>query len=106
VEPALSTAETVEAHIEAPFESMENLLMTISPMFRERFQQALYDKLQSVQSQQQLNLQDPLLFDTNIANNNANDIQNNENNNNDTTLIHPNDNNDFDELNHWINNNQ
>lgn len=26
--------------------------MTISPMFRERFQQALYDKLQSVQSQQ------------------------------------------------------
>ncbi|KAI9259220.1 hypothetical protein EDC94DRAFT_660674 [Helicostylum pulchrum] len=54
VDPALSTAQIVQAHIEAPFESMENLLMTISPMFRDRFQQALYDKLQSVQTQQQL----------------------------------------------------
>ncbi|KAI8087768.1 uncharacterized protein B0P05DRAFT_445620, partial [Gilbertella persicaria] len=49
VDPALSTAQTVQAHLEAPFESMENLLMTISPMFRERFQQELYNKLQSVQ---------------------------------------------------------
>jgi transcription initiation factor TFIID subunit TAF12 len=32
---------------------MENLLMTISPMFRDRFQQELYNKLQSVQQQQQ-----------------------------------------------------
>jgi hypothetical protein len=52
-EPALSTAQTVQTHLERPFESMENLLMTISPMFRQRFQQALYDKLQSVQDQQQ-----------------------------------------------------
>lgn len=54
MDPALSTAQTVQAHLEAPFESMENLLMTISPMFRDRFQQALFDKLQSVQTQQQL----------------------------------------------------
>ncbi|GAN09711.1 hypothetical protein MAM1_0286c09243 [Mucor ambiguus] len=53
VDPALSTAHTVQAHLEAPFESMENLLMTISPMFRDRFQQELYKKLQSVQQQQQ-----------------------------------------------------
>lgn len=54
MDPALSTAQTIQAHLEAPFESMENLLMTISPMFRDRFQQALYDKLQIVQAQQQL----------------------------------------------------
>ncbi|KAI8639217.1 hypothetical protein BD408DRAFT_446156 [Parasitella parasitica] len=53
VDPALSTAHTVQAHLEKPFESMENLLMTISPMFRDRFQQELYSKLQSVQQQQQ-----------------------------------------------------
>ncbi|KAG2200830.1 uncharacterized protein EV154DRAFT_186400 [Mucor mucedo] len=78
VDPALSTAQTVQAHLEAPFESMENLLMTISPMFRARFQQALYDKLQSVQAQQQL---DTPLFDTTASN----------------------DHNPFDELNHWMN---
>jgi hypothetical protein len=27
---------------------MDNLLMAVSPMFRQRFQQALYDRLQSV----------------------------------------------------------
>ncbi|CEP14295.1 hypothetical protein [Parasitella parasitica] len=53
VDPALSTAHTVQAHLESPFESMENLLMTISPMFRDRFQQELFSKLQSVQQQQQ-----------------------------------------------------
>lgn len=78
MDPALSTAQTVQAHLEAPFESMENLLMTISPMFRARFQQALYDKLQSVQAQQQL---DTPLFDTTASN----------------------DHNPFDELNHWMN---
>ncbi|KAI8996920.1 hypothetical protein BDB01DRAFT_751572 [Pilobolus umbonatus] len=55
IEPAVSTAHTVQSHLETPFESMENLLMTISPMFRERFQQALYSKLQSVQNDQLLN---------------------------------------------------
>ncbi|KAI8991435.1 hypothetical protein BDF20DRAFT_909217 [Mycotypha africana] len=53
MDPALSTAQLVQAHLETPFESMENLLMTISPMFRDRFQQELYNKLQSVQQHQQ-----------------------------------------------------
>ncbi|CAO3679673.1 unnamed protein product [Rhizopus stolonifer] len=58
VDPALSTANKVQSHLEQPFESMENLLMTVSPMFRETFQQALFDKLQSVQqSEQQKSLQ-------------------------------------------------
>ncbi|KAI8391744.1 uncharacterized protein BYT42DRAFT_485943, partial [Radiomyces spectabilis] len=48
LDTALTTAQTVQAHLEAPFESMENLLMTISPMFRERFHKALFEKLQSV----------------------------------------------------------
>jgi hypothetical protein len=42
----------VQKNLEVPFESMDNLLMTISPMFRERFQQALYDKLESVHRHQ------------------------------------------------------
>ncbi|KAI8079126.1 hypothetical protein BDF21DRAFT_399235 [Thamnidium elegans] len=93
VDPALSTAQIVQAHIEAPFESMENLLMTISPMFRDRFQQALYDKLQSVQTQQQLveNEQTPStsLFDntTHIHDSNHDNTSNNP----------------FDELNNWMN---
>lgn len=41
------------AHLNQPFESMENLLMTISPMFCQRFQEALYERLQSVHEQQQ-----------------------------------------------------
>lgn len=58
MDPALSTAHKVQSHLEQPFESMENLLMTVSPMFRDRFQQALFDKLQSVQqSEQQKSLQ-------------------------------------------------
>jgi hypothetical protein len=124
VDPALSTAQTVQAHLEAPFESMENLLMTISPMFRERFQQALYDKLQSVQAQQQLStnsnthplsLQNPnasstiqqqqlfsnsdphLTTTSNSTNNN-----NNTNNNNDIQNLRDGSN-PFDELNNWIN---
>ncbi|KAI8382921.1 hypothetical protein BD560DRAFT_444048 [Blakeslea trispora] len=59
VESALSTAQTVQAHLEAPFESMETLLMTISPMFRDRFQQELYSKLHTVQQQQQGNTTSP-----------------------------------------------
>ncbi|GAA5796086.1 hypothetical protein HPULCUR_001455 [Helicostylum pulchrum] len=94
VDPALSTAQIVQAHIEAPFESMENLLMTISPMFRDRFQQALYDKLQSVQTQQQLveNEQAPStsLFD--IDNTTHSHDSNHDTNNN-----------PFDELNNWMN---
>ncbi len=109
MEPALSTAQTVQAHLEAPFESMENLLMTISPMFRDRFQQALYDKLQSVQTQQQLSstsqpsatLHQQQIFAQNHAPNNANNINNSDNN---IQNLH-NSSNDvaFDELNRWIN---
>ncbi|OBZ88151.1 hypothetical protein A0J61_03797 [Choanephora cucurbitarum] len=93
VDSALSTAQTVQAHLETPFESMESLLMTISPLFRERFQQELYSKLQSVQqtssppSAQTSHspvLQHPstILYSQNP---------------------HPNDPNNFDDLNHWIN---
>ncbi|KAL1936254.1 hypothetical protein VTP01DRAFT_388 [Rhizomucor pusillus] len=52
--PATLTAtQTIMAHLNQPFESMENLLMTISPMFCQRFQEALYERLQSVHEQQQ-----------------------------------------------------
>lgn len=49
---ALATTQIVQKNLEVPFESMDNLLMAISPMFRERFQQALYDKLESVHRHQ------------------------------------------------------
>ncbi|KAI7905655.1 uncharacterized protein BX663DRAFT_468343 [Cokeromyces recurvatus] len=77
VDPAISAAQTVEAHLERPFESMENLLMTISPMFREKFQQELYNKLQNVQQQQTniISMQHPSLYNnttnTHIPYNNA-----------------------------------
>lgn len=50
---ALATAQIVQKNLEIPFETMDNLLMAISPLFRERFQQALYDKLESVHRHQQ-----------------------------------------------------
>lgn len=50
---ALATAQIVQKNLEIPFETMDNLLMAVSPMFRERFQQALYDKLESVHRHQQ-----------------------------------------------------
>ncbi|KAL9539257.1 hypothetical protein MBANPS3_010372 [Mucor bainieri] len=50
---ALATAQIVQKNLEVPFETMDNLLMAVSPMFRERFQQALYDKLESVHRHQQ-----------------------------------------------------
>lgn len=31
-----------------PFETMESLLMSISPMFRQKFQEALYNKLADI----------------------------------------------------------
>lgn len=122
MDPALSTAQTVQAHLEAPFESMENLLMTISPMFRDRFQQALFDKLQSVQTQQELDaaaaaaaaaargshdLPHPsatLLHQQQIfAQNHAPNRGNNNSDNNIQNLRHTGDEVSFDELNHWIN---
>lgn len=50
---ALTTAQIVQKNLEIPFETMDNLLMAISPLFREKFQQALYDKLESVHRHQQ-----------------------------------------------------
>ena len=51
---ALATTQAILAHINQPFETMENLLMTVSPMFCQRFQEVLYQKLQSVHQQQQM----------------------------------------------------
>ncbi|KAI8332179.1 hypothetical protein EDC96DRAFT_420235, partial [Choanephora cucurbitarum] len=45
---AIATAQTIQKLIEVPFESMDNLLLAISPMFHARFQQVLLDKLESV----------------------------------------------------------
>ncbi|KAI8359812.1 hypothetical protein BD560DRAFT_405339 [Blakeslea trispora] len=45
---ASKTAQNIQKMIELPFESMDNLLLAISPMFREKFQQVLFDKLESV----------------------------------------------------------
>jgi hypothetical protein len=49
----LAAAEQVQACVEREcFETMENLLMTASPLFREQFQSTLYDKLRQVQQLQ------------------------------------------------------
>ncbi|KAI9274790.1 hypothetical protein BDA99DRAFT_498602 [Phascolomyces articulosus] len=50
---ALATTQAILAHINQPFETMENLLMTVSPMYCQRFQEVLYAKLQSVNQQQE-----------------------------------------------------
>ncbi|KAG0163711.1 hypothetical protein DFQ28_011348 [Apophysomyces sp. BC1034] len=57
IELALTTAQEVHPHMNAQFESMENLLMTISPMFREKFQQTLFERLQSVQNHDKTSLE-------------------------------------------------
>ncbi|KAI8146970.1 hypothetical protein BJV82DRAFT_498713, partial [Fennellomyces sp. T-0311] len=38
---SVSTARNVQSHTNAPFESMESLLLAISPMFCQRFQELL-----------------------------------------------------------------
>ncbi|KAI8096703.1 uncharacterized protein BX664DRAFT_291747 [Halteromyces radiatus] len=49
----LAAADQVQACVDQQiFETMENLLMTASPLFRERFQATLYDKLEKVQQLQ------------------------------------------------------
>ncbi|KAI9470571.1 MAG: hypothetical protein EXX96DRAFT_450220, partial [Benjaminiella poitrasii] len=45
---AVSTGKVVQKNLDMPFKSMDNLLMTISPMFREKYQKELYSKLESV----------------------------------------------------------
>lgn len=47
----MTAAQVVQNNLEVLFETMDNLLMTVSPMFRERFQQAMYEKLESVHTQ-------------------------------------------------------
>ncbi|KAJ2961345.1 hypothetical protein NQZ79_g3336 [Umbelopsis isabellina] len=51
----METTKPVLDHIESvlykPFETMESLLMSISPMFREKFQEALYNKLANINSE-------------------------------------------------------
>lgn len=48
----IETTKVVHEHITSiyhkPFETMESLLMSISPMFREKFQEALYTKLADI----------------------------------------------------------
>lgn len=50
---AIATAQNVQAHIAKNFESMESLLITLSPLFCQRFQDTLFSKLQGVQNEQQ-----------------------------------------------------
>ncbi|KAG2230275.1 hypothetical protein BDF21DRAFT_447118 [Thamnidium elegans] len=45
---AITTSKTVQRNLEIMFDTMDNLLMAVSPIFCQRFQQALYDKLESV----------------------------------------------------------
>ncbi|GAB5586983.1 hypothetical protein Unana1_01883 [Umbelopsis nana] len=49
---SIETTKSVFEHIESimykPFETMESLLMSISPMFRQKFQEALYNKLADI----------------------------------------------------------
>jgi Protein of unknown function (DUF727) len=40
--------EHIEATLYKPFETMESLLMSISPMFQVKFQEALYNKLANI----------------------------------------------------------
>jgi hypothetical protein len=40
--------EHIEATLYKPFETMESLLMSISPMFQTKFQEALYNKLANI----------------------------------------------------------
>ncbi|KAI7886908.1 hypothetical protein K492DRAFT_155391 [Lichtheimia hyalospora FSU 10163] len=47
-----AATQCVVANLNQPFETMESLLMTISPMFLQRFQELLYQKLDNVQQQQ------------------------------------------------------
>ncbi|KAI9010815.1 hypothetical protein CLU79DRAFT_687821, partial [Phycomyces nitens] len=47
-EDTLKAAELTREHLNIPFESMDNLLMTISPAFREQLEKVLFDKLQDI----------------------------------------------------------
>lgn len=50
--PAAEQAtKTIEGYMDQPFETVENLLMTISPLFAERFRQVLCQKLDNINNQ-------------------------------------------------------
>lgn len=49
----IAATQSVVASLNQPFETMESLLMTISPMFSQRFQELLYQKLDDIREQQQ-----------------------------------------------------
>ncbi|CAO3590991.1 unnamed protein product [Absidia cylindrospora] len=49
----MAAVEQVQACVDREyFDTMENLLMTASPLFRDRFQASLYDKLDNAQKLQ------------------------------------------------------
>lgn len=52
-ETAVLGAQRVQSCMSTTFETMESLLMAISPMFCQRFREVLYQKLQAVHEQQQ-----------------------------------------------------
>ncbi|CDH53171.1 hypothetical protein RO3G_08928 [Lichtheimia corymbifera JMRC:FSU:9682] len=50
--PAAEQAtKTIEGYMDHPFETVENLLMSISPLFAERFRQVLCQKLDNINNQ-------------------------------------------------------
>jgi hypothetical protein len=48
LETTKSVLENIESTLFKPFETMESLLMFISPMFQAKFQEALYNKLADI----------------------------------------------------------
>ncbi|KAI9283777.1 hypothetical protein BC943DRAFT_327033 [Umbelopsis sp. AD052] len=58
-ETTKSVLEHIEATLYKPFETMESLLMTISPMFQAKFQEALYNKLANINAPSTSNDQQP-----------------------------------------------
>ncbi|KAI9361393.1 hypothetical protein BD770DRAFT_441409 [Pilaira anomala] len=45
---AMDCTKSIQKILEVSFDTMENLLMAVSPLFCQKFQQALYNKLESV----------------------------------------------------------
>ncbi|KAI7882721.1 hypothetical protein K492DRAFT_205908 [Lichtheimia hyalospora FSU 10163] len=48
---AEQATKTIEGYMDQPFETVENLLMSISPLFAERFRQVLCQKLDNINNQ-------------------------------------------------------
>ncbi|KAI9309133.1 hypothetical protein BJ944DRAFT_245989 [Cunninghamella echinulata] len=72
----IQAAEFVQSCVETgPYETMESLLMTISPLFKERFQATLYEKLHKVQQEQLLHHQQTLNHSSSINSPSISDLQ-------------------------------